>query len=131
MKKSFPLVSPTQKAVYGVGDNVSFKSIKNVYGSIMKQHGKIIDIPKDGTIIYEVHDDINKLFTFTWKKNDVGFDSVESFVDQPRTGSVWYISRIKKYYNGHTYFIAKRKYFVQSEGKIYFIDQDKLTLTRV
>jgi hypothetical protein len=84
-------------ALYKIGDKVKIDFDYGRLGAASKpMKGKIIAIPNDGTIISNVcdYDVVKKAYNkqnIQWIKNNKNvLESVETFEDQPATGSVWY-----------------------------------------
>ena len=82
---------------YKIGDKVKIDFDYGRLGAASKpMKGKIIAIPNDGTIISNVcdYDVVKKAYNkqnIQWIKNNKNvLESVETFEDQPATGSVWY-----------------------------------------
>lgn len=120
LQKNKQLKTEAHKAIYGkIGLDVIVKFNDHVYS------GEIIAIPPDGTVIYDISDEHfgNNTSIIKWKKNNRSDENlIESFEDQPGTGSVWYFPKNKK---------PVRKYFVKLLNQnVVLVSESKISLTK-
>jgi hypothetical protein len=122
-KEFYAKIFARRPALFKIGDKVKIDFDYGRLGAKSKpMKGKIIAIPKDGTLISDGGKDKPNI---KWIKNNKNIQkSVETFEDQPGTGSVWYFTysddpyRHKRTHRMKDAPPAYRKYFVLLENGV-------------